>query len=635
MKVFAVILFAFFTGCCFGQNQPLFKITTNNKVGYINQVGQVVIPPVYLSGGDFSDGVAAVRQNGLYGYINSKGKFVIKPQFDFATQFYHGFAFAFKNGDTLIINKKGLRALPAWCRKANYIGEDKVEVKTRTGTAGCFDMRTKKLCIDTLFNSIGGFKHGVALACKYLPAKNNKRPKRLIAVINTSAKLIVPFGKYDEIRTFVDGYARVEIKDKNGRADGVINEKGRLMFKRPNKNNTYLSKDFHDGLAVVHLYKYWLPERKGTNYTSDKAYDGYINLKGEVLFNDTNREYLNNFSCKRAFMKDTDDRYVVIDTKFRKQGKTTFDEVINNEFKNGYALVRTGDGWGVIDTNTNFVAKPQFNNVNEIGFAGDYFFFYNDSPGDQHLYGIADVHGNIIVKPTMQNFDQAGFVNGLILGVVDNKLAYFNKNGGMVWQDKVSPDSTVHQKLNIDYMNRGYFYASAKADLGDSKDDNWAPATKISKGRHPAFEKGKLALCIDTDYKKPYQKDFSGYQMFVANTTGDTVKFNAQDGRLYLKLQARNTKGAWKDIEYVPNSWCGNSYHQIKLGPGNYWNFTIPQYDGQIKTQLRAKLTYVDPNDGKKSTHIYSNAINAGINPGQFWNKRQYTSQGLMDPYYE
>ena len=101
-----------------------------------------------------------------------------------------------------------------------------------------------------------------------------------------------------------------------------------------------------------------------------------------------------------------------------------------------------------------------------------------------------------------------------------------------------------------------------------------------------------------------------------------------------MKLQAQNETGEWKDIEYLPSSWCGNSYHKIDLEPNAYWSFVIPEYRGAFQTKIRAELKYLDKAN-KQEKIIYSNAVDATVNPGQFWNKRTYHPSGIMDPYFE
>ena len=117
------------------------------------------------------------------------------------------------------------------------------------------------------------------------------------------------------------------------------------------------------------------------------------------------------------------------------------------------------------------------------------------------------------------------------------------------------------------------------------------------------------------------------------------IDFNAQDSRLHMKVQALNSKGEWKDIEYLPRSWCGNSYHTLTLEPNNFWTFLTPIYEGDFKTKLRIELKHIDSEDKsekswkKKEITIYSNEYEGSINPGQFWRKQDYYPGGIMDPY--
>ena len=66
----------------------------NNKVGYINQHGEVVIEPKFWHGGDFIEGVAevALDSEGKFGFINTNEEVVIDYKFDWAYSFSEGLA---------------------------------------------------------------------------------------------------------------------------------------------------------------------------------------------------------------------------------------------------------------------------------------------------------------------------------------------------------------------------------------------------------------------------------------------------------------------------------------------------------------------------------------------------------------
>ncbi|HET6224969.1 MAG TPA: hypothetical protein VFF27_01730, partial [Bacteroidia bacterium] len=109
---------------------------------------------------------------------------------------------------------------------------------------------------------------------------------------------------------------------------------------------------------------------------------------------------------------------------------------------------------------------------------------------------------------------------------------------------------------------------------------------------------------------------------------------------LNMVVQAMNTAGEWKDIEYLPSN--GANYHMLTLKSNEYWSFATPKYEGGIKTKLRVKLTYFDPSEDpqksrwdRKQLVIYSNEYTGSINPGQFWRKGDYSSADIMNPYYD
>jgi hypothetical protein len=85
----------------------LFPIWNNGKFGFINQKGDVIIPPKFRDLGTFVDGLAPARLDGTFGFINTEGVFVIPPIFDYATDFSEGFAKVWQNGKLYFINKEG------------------------------------------------------------------------------------------------------------------------------------------------------------------------------------------------------------------------------------------------------------------------------------------------------------------------------------------------------------------------------------------------------------------------------------------------------------------------------------------------------------------------------------------------
>jgi len=617
-----IILFVIFTSANLFAQQSLFKIIEDGKIGYINNKGAIIIPAVYNNGTDFTNGYAAVRQGGLYGVIDSLGKYVVQPKYDYIHETHKGLIAAVLNGKSQVLNFKGENAFDADHKSVRFVEENLYMVETKSGKWGVYNINTHKYTIDTIYSYISEFENGIAVA----NSKTNKEPDYCSSLIDNNGNTILPKGQY-AIDPFVNGIAKVDIKNPDKkRISGAIDTKGTLLFKYENKNHSYISTDFTDGYAIMHLYKYWIPEKKGIISDSSKAYDGYIDLKGNVVFNDTLFPYCNEFSNKRAFIKKKSGNYMMIDTNFKIVGDSIYDDVIDKKFKNGYAIVKVNDYWGVIDTTGSFKVTPHFDEIDDAGIIDNYLFYkiYNDT---EYYYGVAILNDEIIIKPVMQDYDRSGFHNGVLKALVNNRLTYFDCQGNIIWQQKTSPNKPG--PLNIDFMMDGYFTAYQTDKRNDY--NGWAESDNfpkiISKGN---FIKNKLSVIIDPAQKALFADAYYGCKLYVANTTKGDKIFDAQDSRLDIKLQALDAAGIWKDVEYLRSSWCGNSYHSLTLKGNEYWEFTMPLYEGAIKTKIRAALSYIED---KKTKTLYSNSIDGQVNPGQFSVQQPHTSLGLMDPY--
>ncbi|RXK62329.1 hypothetical protein ESA94_04775 [Lacibacter luteus] len=187
----------------------------------------------------------------------------------------------------------------------------------------------------------------------------------------------------------------------------------------------------------------------------------------------------------------------------------------------------------------------------------------------------------------------------------------------------------VKKDLNIKYKLRGQIYAHSSiedttAAGGFGSSDNLAKQINDSI----IFDETGIFLKIDTTKIVSIADKFNGYNLFLGNKTDTILKLEASDSRLSIIAEAFY-KNEWQAIEYLPSSWCGNSYHNVYLKTNQFWAFVIPRFTGKIKTKIRYKLLI------SKGNYIYSNEINASINKGQLTEKQGHKSQGLMDPYID
>lgn len=655
MRQLLALLFAITGTIGFGQktNVDLFKILEDDKAGYINDKGQVVIQPIFRTAGEFSEGLAAVRINGTYGYIDPTGSFSIQPQFDYATHFREGLAIVVNDGQPFYINKQGQKPFEISFPVIGHFKNGIARIQTSTEKTGFID-KHGKLIIDTIFRRINPFIQGMAVVegVGHHPYKDREKginKKYEMGVIDTLGQFIIPYGSYQEVHNFENGYFRVEIPaepwdtiEGYSKKTGFIDKSGKLIFAREHKNNSWIDGNIHCGLAKMNLYKYWIKE-EGISYSTANSYEGFINLDGEIVINDTTYEFVKDFSDNRTFIQDEDRNYFIIDTQGKIISNEIFSDVVGEGFSNGVAFVEKDRKYGMIDTNANFLIKPHFDGIHRVGVIDEYFFFYEWNEGSRsnndRLYGIGYKDGSILLNAMMDDFDRGGFRNGLLRCVVNKKMTYVNKDGEIIWQE---PESKSEQlaNLNIDFMNRGYFYAYSKPNK-KAYSGGWAESSNTPKRitSKDNFPENKVSVVVRQEMKDTIYGDCNGIKVFVANQSIKEIDFNAQDSRLYMKVQAQNSKGEWKDIEYLPSSWCGNSYHTVTLGKNEFWSFLTPVYEGDFKTKLRIELKYIDPSDesgnrwDKKEITIYSNEYEASINPGQFWRKQSYSPNGIMDPY--
>ena len=90
---------------CF--HDGLASVELDEKCGYINEKGEVVIPLEYETAMSFSEGLAAVTKRDKFGYINKENEVVIPFEYDAATAFVDGEAKVKKDGKWGTISTDG------------------------------------------------------------------------------------------------------------------------------------------------------------------------------------------------------------------------------------------------------------------------------------------------------------------------------------------------------------------------------------------------------------------------------------------------------------------------------------------------------------------------------------------------
>ena len=282
---------------------PLFVVTVNGKDGFINEAGKIVIEPVFAKAYPFTDGLAAIQDQGAWGFIDTTGRVVIKPQFVRVGLFSEGLA-TFQNKQ--YSDKKGY---------INKVG--KVVIEPQFDAAAGFRNGVARVGFATLKGKLLSRIADVGLECDYQfidrtgtvvpePAPQHfatGEPDELIpfrkddvaGYVNVRGKVIIQ-PQFQVAAKFSEGLACV----CKGGLFGYIDTRGAWVI----PPRFQYANDFSDGLAGVSLGKtgWGFIDRNGKTVIPGKfawvygrfrhglaevAFDrkrGYINRKGEWIW---------------------------------------------------------------------------------------------------------------------------------------------------------------------------------------------------------------------------------------------------------------------------------------------------------------------------------------------------------------
>ncbi len=176
-------------------SEGLMIVANGMQWGYIDSTGKEVVPPTYVSAGEFSDGLAVVETidayGNFFGFIDKTGKIIIPIKYCYAASFSEGLA------AVGIRYKSGNKAMPYY-RKYGFIDKTGQEI------------------IPLKYSMTAPFSEGLAAAC--LDGK--------WGFIDRTGKEIIPFiyeSNDANLTRFQNGKVYVKFKgkgfyiDKNGK----------------------------------------------------------------------------------------------------------------------------------------------------------------------------------------------------------------------------------------------------------------------------------------------------------------------------------------------------------------------------------------------------------------------------------
>ena len=170
------------------------------------------------------------------------------------------------------------------------------------------------------------------------------------------------------------------------------------------------------------------------------------------------------------------------------------------------------------------------------------------------------------------------------------------------------------EPLHQPEMRAGYCRARTDvADAGALGGFYESPNTSRPVPEGLAVAPDALQLVARTGELLAFEEKYRGFALYLVNATREKAGFVAQDSRLDVVMEAVDPDGRWRPLEWLPHSWCGNSYHGVSLSPGRAFRFAVPEYAGPLETRARFRM-----DRGRDGEPLYSNEFSVRVDPRQF-----------------
>lgn len=372
--------------------QELYPIIENDKYGYINSNGQIVINPIYDEAEDFNmEGTAVVFVDREYFLINKRGERISNKYqlMDFRFQdngvietINGGEVSDFLGYNSVSGGKKGYINLKGEViienGKYDEIGwggslgfkDSKIEQIKLNGKYGLID-NTGKVLIEPIYESIEKNEYSKIAKVKF----NNK-----YGILNFNGDIIVPIN-YSEIRGSFSKHSGFisAFKDNN---TYLINRKGQIV--KTYEKKMYIG-NFDDGiyrLGDPDIKKMGLIDSLG-NPITDFIFDnissinnglamftdgqtkkyGFIDKSGKIVIKAkyTPEKYKSVTPSDSLIAVKLENKYGFIDYAGNQIIDFKFDKA--SDFEKGYSVVKYNNKFGLINKNGEFIVEPIYDTL--------------------------------------------------------------------------------------------------------------------------------------------------------------------------------------------------------------------------------------------------------------------------------
>ena len=383
----------------------------DDKFGYINTKGEVVIPFKYTDVGYFYNGLAkvglSVDGKTLYGYINKAGEEVVPAAYTNISQFStYGYATASiydagtqKSTCYLISTSGAIKQMDG--TSLSFVNGGKyIRVFNNSNVYTYFDLDGNQVNFD-------GNRNGIVANDLMAVQKDGK-----YGYINKDGNNVIPAD-----------YISANAFDANGIA--FVSKENGSFYGIDTKGNTVIQPDQYTSIRPFVAFSN--PEDK-KNYmvaknVGGKNKFGCVDYEGNVIVPAVYDSIDSGDGFSNGLMAVMNNRQVgFVDLKGNLVIPTVYDEV--GKFSNGLAAARKANKWGFIDTAGNTVIPFDYDDVNMDGFVNSLVAVKKDGK-----CGAIDTAGNTVIPFDYENvWDIYITEEGFIWTVIYNGSNDYNNN---------------------------------------------------------------------------------------------------------------------------------------------------------------------------------------------------------------
>ena len=300
-----------------------YPVAVDQKYGYINSTGSVVIKPQYDDVGPFRNGLAVVSKDSKFGIINKKNELIAEFKYDEIVDFQNDRAIASKDGMYNLIDRSG-KEVSFYSFKDISSFSNGIYIGLKDSLYQFFD-KNLSLISDLKCQEIGDLLDGFSVV-----QFNN-----FFGVVDSNVNVIIPF-QFDEIQRFSKTSFIYSFSGKKGlvRSDGIK-----------------LTEPIYDEISAFNSVNKTAVVKIGSSIS-------WIKEDGSKFFEFSTEYFPNSFELaqfsKGYAIYRKKGKYGLIDDKGRLAFKPSLD--LTSKYVNAIPMAKEGK-WGLIDFK-NKILKP-------------------------------------------------------------------------------------------------------------------------------------------------------------------------------------------------------------------------------------------------------------------------------------